>query len=347
MRSRLFASLSFFVAALLVGAGAVYAYDSSRSDRIAEGITVSGVDVGGQTWGAARARIEQALLAPRQATITARYGSRRYKLTAAQANVEIDLNGSADRALARSREGNALTRTVRELAGDGVVRADVPVEVTHDEQATRRLVSRIASDLNQAAQDASVSFDGGRIDRSPSKAGLRVRTTTLQRAIDARVLALEGSRTVRVRTKRVVPEITTENVASKYPAALMVDRKGFKLTLYKNLEVAKTYGIAVGKAGLETPAGLYQIHNKAENPAWHVPNSDWAGDLAGTVVASDDPSNPIKARWLGIADGVGIHGTGDEDSIGSNASHGCIRMRVRDVKKLYPEVPVGTPIYIG
>lgn len=35
------------------------------------------------------------------------------------------------------------------------------------------------------------------------------------------------------------------------------------------------------------------------NPAWNVPNSDWAGDLAGTVVPPG-PTNPLKARWLGI-----------------------------------------------
>ena len=60
---------------------------------------------------------------------------------------------------------------------------------------------------------------------------------------------------------------------------------------------------------MDTPAGLYNIANKAVDPAWHVPNSDWAGDLAGKVIPGDDPSNPIKARWLGIYDGVGIHGT--------------------------------------
>ena len=49
---------------------------------------------------------------------------------------------------------------------------------------------------------------------------------------------------------------------------------------------------------------------------------------------------------MGIVNGVGIHGTGQEYSIGSAASHGCIRMRVADVKRLYPLVPVGTTIVI-
>ena len=49
---------------------------------------------------------------------------------------------------------------------------------------------------------------------------------------------------------------------------MIVNRGAFKLSLYKNLKLAKTYGIAVGQVGLETPAGLYHVQNKAVNPAW-------------------------------------------------------------------------------
>jgi lipoprotein-anchoring transpeptidase ErfK/SrfK len=53
------------------------------------------------------------------------------------------------------------------------------------------------------------------------------------------------------------------------------------------------------------------------------------------------------ARWLGIYDGAGIHGTADVGSLGTAASHGCIRMSVPDVIELYDMVPVGTPVYIA
>ena len=77
-----------------------------------------------------------------------------------------------------------------------------------------------------------------------------------------------------------------------------------------------------------------------------MPNSDLAGDLAGTVVPPG-PSNPIKARWMGIYDGAGIHGTDVTGSIGTAASHGCIRMLIPDVIELYDQVPVGAPVYIA
>jgi len=127
----------------------------------------------------------------------------------------------------------------------------------------------------------------------------------------------------------------------------MVNRSAFQLSVYKDLKLVKTYGIAVGQVGLETPAGLYHIQNKAVNPAWTVPNSAWAGDLAGTVVPGGTAENPLKARWMGIFDGAGIHGTDASGSIGSAASHGCIRMLIPDVIELYDQVPVGAPIYIA
>ena len=95
--------------------------------------------------------------------------------------------------------------------------------------------------------------------------------------------------------------------------------------------------------GLETPAGLYAIQNKAVNAAWTVPNSAWAGSLAGTVVPGGAPDNPLKARWMGIFDGAGIHGTDQTGSLGTAASHGCVRMAIPDVIELYDQVKVQTP----
>ena len=89
-----------------------------------------------------------------------------------------------------------------------------------------------------------------------------------------------------------------------------------------------------------------KLPNKQVDPIWSVPHSPWAGELAGTTVEGGSAANPLKARWMGIFDGVGIHGTGEDWSIGSAASHGCIRMHVWDVKDLYPRVPVGTTVLI-
>jgi lipoprotein-anchoring transpeptidase ErfK/SrfK len=141
------------------------------------------------------------------------------------------------------------------------------------------------------------------------------------------------------------PQVSTSQVASKYPVYLTLDRGAFTLRLWQNLKETKSYSVAVGQTGLETPAGLYHIEDKQVNPSWHVPDSAWAGSLAGQVIPPG-PEDPIKARWLGIFAGAGIHGTDETWSIGQPVSHGCVRMSIPDVIELYPKVPVGTPIYI-
>ena len=120
--------------------------------------------------------------------------------------------------------------------------------------------------------------------------------------------------------------------------------------LFKQLKPVKSYPIAVGMVGLETPAGVYHIQNKAVNPAWTMPNSSWVAPAdRGKVVPGGTPENPLKARWLGIFNGAGIHGIDPSEygTIGHAASHGCVRMRIDDVIDLYPRVPVGAPIYIA
>ncbi len=82
------------------------------------------------------------------------------------------------------------------------------------------------------------------------------------------------------------------------------------------------------------------------DPVWNVPDSDWAGSLAGQIIPPG-PENPLKARWMGIYNGAGFHGTADVGSLGSAASHGCVRMSVPDVIDLYDRVEVGTPVYIA
>ncbi len=128
---------------------------------------------------------------------------------------------------------------------------------------------------------------------------------------------------------------------------IAIDRDAKRLRLYEHLKLKRKYRIAVGQAGSETKAGRYEIEEKQVDPAWHVPNSDWAGKLAGKVIPGGVPENPLRARWMGIYNGAGIHGTDQTGSIGTNASHGCVRMLIPDVIELYDRVPVGAPVYIA
>jgi len=83
-------------------------------------------------------------------------------------------------------------------------------------------------------------------------------------------------------------------------------------------------------------------NGKIKNPAW---TSFKTGEVSAPGV-----ENPLGSRWIGFwADGqdvIGFHGTSDVKSIGTAASHGCVRMRDRDVKALFPLVKVGTIVKV-
>src|SRR4051794_776727 len=346
MRTRTLALTAVLIVALLAAAGGVYAYDKGKEGQIAQGVKVNGVDVGGMSTAAARQKLRAALLEPLNRPVVARYQGHRFRLTPQQAAIGIDIDGSVRRALNASREGSMFTRAWREVRG-APVRTDVAAKVSWSRPAVRKLVERVQKTVDKDPVDASVDLEHGSVAPRQSHDGVAVKASLLRRDMERELLDSGTRRTVRVRTAVVKPKVSTEQLAAKYPAVIIVNRGAFKLTLYKNLKPVKTYGIAVGQVGLETPAGLYHIQNKAVNPAWTMPNSAWAGSLAGQVIPAGDPGNPIKARWMGIYAGGGIHGTSEDGSIGSAASHGCIRMHIPDVEELYDQVEVGAPVYIA
>jgi len=344
MRSKSFIAVTAFIVVLLVGAVGVYAYDSNREDLISEGITVGGVDVGGLRADEARQKLRAALLNPLDRPVVARFKGKRFVLTPKQARIGVNVDASVQEALRRSREGGFISRTVRGLTG-GEVAASMDVRVTYDRDAVARLVAKARKKLDRAPVDADVSFDGGIVTKQPSAPGLKVNAGQLERKLERRLVSTTAKRRIKVPTHKVKPKVTEKELAQKYPSVVIVNRGAFQLQLYKELEPVKTYRVAVGQAGLETPQGLYTIQDKQVNPYWHVPQSDWAGSLAGQVIPPG-PTNPIKARWMGIYNGAGIHGTDAIGSLGTAASHGCIRMAIPDVEELYDQVDVGTPVYI-
>jgi lipoprotein-anchoring transpeptidase ErfK/SrfK len=328
------------------GAAALYAYDSSREDVIAKGVRVAGVDVGGMRASRARAKLDKRVVAALERPVVVRYKHRRFVLTATRARVRVDLERMLAVARSKSRDGSLFGRAYRDLTG-GRVDASVPLSVRYSHKAVKRFVRGIERRIDRPAKDATVEPSAASLERIPSKTGIRVRARRLAARISTALANPEARRVLRARTRVVEPKVTTAELPRAYPFFITVSRPGKRLRLWHELRLAKTYRIAVGRIGLETPAGLYRIETKVVNPAWHVPNSAWAGSLAGKIIPPTSPQNPLEARWMGFYDGAGIHGTADIASLGTAASHGCIRMSVPDVINLYNRVPLHTPIYIG
>ncbi len=331
---------------LIGGAVAAYAYDGSQKDEIAEGVTISGIDVSGMDAQEATRAVTAKVLAPQRKPVTVKFEKEKFVLPAKQLKIRADVETSVERALEESRSGSLPGRVLRQITGDELD-ADIPVSVDYSRPAVNQFVREVAAGVQVDPVDASVSAGPDSLSVVKASDGHKLRDVLLTEQLTELLDQGKGGRTVKAKVNVLKPAVTTEEVAGQYPTYLTLDRSTYQLKLWRNLELDRTYTVAVGQVGLETPAGLYTIQNKQVDPAWHVPDSDWAGDLAGEVIPGGVPENPLKARWMGIFDGAGIHGTSDEGSLGSAASHGCVRMAVTDVVDLYDRVDVGTPIYIG
>lgn len=340
------AVLVVLLAALVAG---TYAYDQGREDTIGKGVTIGGVDVSGLKREAAEAKLRRAILEPLNETVVVDHGAKRWRLTAKEAKVATNLSATVDEALLRSREGNILKRTWRGVTGE---RLDARLEpqVTYSDAAIIRLLDRARRAIDRPAMNATIKFAVSGPTTTPSHDGLALDATALHRKIKAALVRPDVKRRFSAATHHVKPKVSTEQLIAQNKTTLVVNREQFKLTVFKDLKAVKTYSVAIGAVGRDTPEGLYHIQNKAVNPAWTKPYSDWVPkDEQGTVVPGGTAANPLKSRWLGIFNGAGIHGVDPSEygSIGHAASHGCVRMRIPDVEDLYDRVPVGAPIFIA
>ncbi|MBR5110421.1 MAG: L,D-transpeptidase family protein [Clostridia bacterium] len=119
-----------------------------------------------------------------------------------------------------------------------------------------------------------------------------------------------------------------ESAAAAAPPRLLiwVDLDAKTLTLYENGEAVKRYPIASGARDTPSPIGVFRVSSR------FLPSMSGFG-----------------TRFLGLSvpwGSYGIHGTNKPESIGQNASHGCIRMRVGDMESLFPLIPNGTQVAI-
>ena len=114
----------------------------------------------------------------------------------------------------------------------------------------------------------------------------------------------------------------------------LVDRK---LAVIENGVVIATFQVAVGAKVSPSPTGEFTIVSRVTNPTYYH---------RGTVIPAGK-DNPVGTRWVGLTlKGYGIHGTNAPGSIGHAASHGCIRLRNRDVERLFTMLRIGDRVQI-
>ncbi|MGI5939474.1 MAG: L,D-transpeptidase family protein [Thermoleophilia bacterium] len=138
--------------------------------------------------------------------------------------------------------------------------------------------------------------------------------------------------------------VVDKNTLKHLVGSIRIDLSARQLSLYDEDKLVKTYSVAVGMPAYPTPTGSYAIISKERNPTWNPPNSPWA---AGAKPIGPGPNCPLGTRWMGLnAPSIGIHGTNNSASIGTAASHGCIRMHTAEAEDLFERIYIGTPVTI-
>jgi lipoprotein-anchoring transpeptidase ErfK/SrfK len=127
-------------------------------------------------------------------------------------------------------------------------------------------------------------------------------------------------------------DVTEKSAAAR---RIVISIQDCKLALLEGSRVVRIWETAVGSASTPSPRGSYTVVTRLSRPTYYRPGK----------VVPPGPSNPLGTRWLGLSlKGFGIHGTNAPGSIGHKASHGCIRMRNRDVEELFALVEVGVVV---
>jgi len=185
-------------------------------------------------------------------------------------------------------------------------------------------------------------------ETTDSKLNLRNAVLRFQSAYNLKVDGKWNEQCLEILAKQLMTGITgCEDQIGSPPTDgkwIAINKTKRILTLYENKKVLQKYPVAIGNPPSLTPNGKFTVVSKVINPAWG--GGGYAKPVKGGI-----PQNPLGYRWIGLSykDGstLGIHGNNSPYSIGTNVSHGCIRMINSDVEQLFPIIPKSAPVWIG
>jgi lipoprotein-anchoring transpeptidase ErfK/SrfK len=331
--------LPVMLAATVAGSiAAIGAATAVHDPVIPPGARVAGLDVGGRTLSEAAELIDEEFAVRLRRPINVRVAGRRRTLTGAAVDLQFD-------ALRSARRANIAARRALRRGGDPA-NVNVAPWVRFSRLRVNRFVRRVAAIVHRPPRNARLRFTVTKVAVRRGAKGRDIHRGRLRKQIVRALSTPHAARRLSARRRTFPPAVTRRDVRRRHPVVVTVHRRGFRLRVFRRGRRVASFKIAVGMPDHRTPRGRFRIANKAKHPAWSAPDSAWAGAYRNEVVEGGAPDNPLKARWLGIVDGVGIHGTDATWSLGRAASHGCIRMSVPAVKRVYRLVPVGAPVLI-
>jgi lipoprotein-anchoring transpeptidase ErfK/SrfK len=342
IRTRVFRLAALLAACALLTLSAGFAWsvadDFGQLRVVPQGVTLDGRDLGGLTRSEAQAVIERAVVAPLLEPIEVDTGAANFMLDPENA-LTVDVDAMLEQAFRPH-----VTATVAERSYRRIMQTPVSVEVETlletDGTAIEAWVADIASRVDSASVDATLTLVDDQVVTGASAEGRRLDREETARSIDQALLG--GTKLVTARVEPVKPEVTEEDLGTW----IKVDISERTAYLYSGFDLVKTYNVAVGTGGYPTPRGDWEITLKRYMPTWYNPAPNgWGKNMPKFI--GPGPGNPLGTRAINLnASGIRFHGTTNNASVGTAASHGCMRMHRWDVEDLYERVEVGNRVLI-
>jgi lipoprotein-anchoring transpeptidase ErfK/SrfK len=329
------------VAAVMVAAGSAAATARVRGtgDHILAGTRIDGVDVSGLSRGEAVAAVQRHVDSVMRARLTVTARGRSVTVTPAQLGSRADVGPAVDRALEGPRL-NWFSNLWHRATGTSVHQS-VRLPYNDNRAQVAMLVGELAGRADLPVQDAGVKLVNGHVAVQHARTGWSVNQQAGASLVSS-ALAAGRSATVALPVALTQPRVSDRQVGTTITVNVGTNR----LELYKGLKVVKGYPVATARPGFTTPRGTWKIMSKIVNPTWTNPAPNgWGAGMPAFI--GPGPGNPLGTRALALsAPGILIHGTWASGSIGTYASHGCIRMHISDSVDLFPRVSVGTQVLV-
>lgn len=336
---------------LVVGVGLWQAgrMAAAHRDRVVPGIVVDGRDLSGLEVGAARARLAADAAAWLHTPVELVVGDARRTVTPAEVGATADVDRAMERVqLAGSRLSVVDWVDIRWRGGDAGVVLEVP-RSEPDPALVGQVVAALAAEVARPVQEAAMTWDEEALTVLPAQDGWALDTTAAQALVES---ALQHGPTAGAAgptgpTEVVLPLLVTPaaSATDDLGQVLFLDQSEHALQLWDEGVLVGQWTVATGARGFATPTGEYAVGEKRENPTWGNPAPDgWGRNMPAWI--GPGPGNPLGVRainWAGT-DHIRFHGTADEASLGTDASHGCVRLSNDDVVELFDLVEVGARI---
>jgi lipoprotein-anchoring transpeptidase ErfK/SrfK len=337
-RSRALLRLGLAMLLLIgVAAGLGAWYEAAHARNLVAGIRIDGVDVGGMTPAAARRAIAAARTSTLSRPLIIRAAGRRFSVDPETLGVRVAVQ-RAVREAGEISEHLAIPSRVYHRVVPIDVSLDAPLAVGRPRVAA--FVHRVARQIRRKPVNAEIapSKNGRRLMRRHARPGIALDAPASVPLVVAALTHGRGS--VTLPTRAVPPRVQQPDTT------LTVDLGTNTLKRWKGFDVVARYPVGTAQKGFRTPTGVWRIQDKTRRPDWTNPDPNgWGADMPRHIPPG--PDNPLGLRALYLdAPGIAIHGTPEASTVGGYVSHGCMRMLETDVKKLYPRVPIGTPVVI-